>query len=157
MSLAGPWRLLGTQPIIQLLALYQAFNFRMLYLFISSFPILWRNRYGMSTGIGSLDYCFLALGLLVGAQVCGPLTGLVHKNLKKRYRYSGDSKGLHSTGIPYPSYDPSSLQYLAVYSYMDGLRSQALLSRSAVALAVQSMEHSWPLTSCSFRLLPYYL
>ncbi|OCL03747.1 major facilitator superfamily transporter [Glonium stellatum] len=99
-SLTRPWRLLGTQPTIQLLALYQAFNFGMLYLFISSFPMLWTGRYGMSTSIGSLNYCSLALGLLVGAQICGPLTDLVYKHLKKRYGHGDDSKGLPEFRIP---------------------------------------------------------
>jgi hypothetical protein len=80
--------------------LYQAFNFGMLYLFIQSLPTLWRDRYGMSTGIEGLNYCSLALGLLVGAQVCGPLTDLIHKHLEKRYGYSDDSKGLPEFRIP---------------------------------------------------------
>ena len=32
--------------------------------------------------------------------MCGSLTDLVHKNLKKRYRYSDDSKGLPGFRIP---------------------------------------------------------
>jgi hypothetical protein len=72
-SLTRPWRLLATQPIIQVLALYQAYNYGMLYLFISSFPALWGGRYEMSTGTRSPNYLSLALSSLAGAQIAGPL------------------------------------------------------------------------------------
>lgn len=99
-SLTRPWRLLATQPIIQVLALYQAYNFGMLYLFISSFPSLWDDRYGMSTGIASLNYLSLAFGSLVGAQICGPLTDTIYCKLKKPYGYADDAPGSPEFRIP---------------------------------------------------------
>ncbi|KAK7730701.1 hypothetical protein SLS57_001532 [Botryosphaeria dothidea] len=99
-SLTRPWRLLGTQPIIQLLALYQAYNYGMLYLLISSYPTLWEGRYGMAKGVASLNYISLAVGSLIGAQVCGPLMDATHKRLKKRYGFAEDKPGLPEFRVP---------------------------------------------------------
>ena len=99
-SLTRPWRLLATQPIIQVLAFYQAYNFGMLYLFISSFPALWEGRYDMQTSIASLNYLSLAFGSLVGAQICGPLTDTTYRLLKKRYGYADDAPGSPEFRIP---------------------------------------------------------
>lgn len=99
-SLTRPWRMLATQPIIQLFALYQAFNYGMLYLFISSFPTLWTQRYGMSASVGSLNYISLALGSLIGAQFCGPATDAIYRKLRVRYGFGEGSKGLPEFRIP---------------------------------------------------------
>ncbi|OJD31789.1 mfs multidrug transporter [Diplodia corticola] len=83
-SLTRPWRLLATQPIVQLLALYQAYNYGMLYLLISSFPSLWEGKYGMPKGVASLNYISLAVGSLIGAQICGPMMDAIYRRLQKR-------------------------------------------------------------------------
>jgi hypothetical protein len=72
----------------------------MLYLFISSFPSLWEGRYGMPTGIASLNYLSLALGSLIGAQICGPLTDAIYRKLKRRYGYANNVAGLPEFRIP---------------------------------------------------------
>ena len=59
-TLTRPWRLLGTQAIVQVFAVYQAYNYGLLYLFIASLPILWTEHYGYSIGIAGLHY--IALG-----------------------------------------------------------------------------------------------
>lgn len=92
--------MLATQPTIQVLALYQAYNYGMLYLFIASFPALWEGRYGMSTSMGSLNYLSIALGSLIGAQMCGPLTDRIQQRLKVRYRCGADAKALPEFRIP---------------------------------------------------------
>jgi MFS family permease len=97
-SLVRPWKLLGTQPIVQILALYQAFNFGMLYLIISSLPTVWEKRYGMSKGVASLNYLAL-VGSLIGAQLCGPIADAVHRRLRKKHGFS-DEKGLPEFRIP---------------------------------------------------------
>jgi hypothetical protein len=81
-SLTRPWQMLATQPIIQVLALYQAYNFGLLYLFLSSFPALWEGRYGMSTAVGSLNYLSLALGSLAGSQICGLCQDRIYRYLR---------------------------------------------------------------------------
>ncbi|GME41685.1 mfs multidrug transporter [Neofusicoccum parvum] len=99
-SLTRPWRLLGTQPIVQLLALYQAYNYGMLYLLISSFPTLWEGRYGMAKGVASLNYISLAVGSLIGSQICGPCMDAIHRRLKKKHNCADDEPGSPEFRIP---------------------------------------------------------
>ncbi|KAK3323348.1 major facilitator superfamily transporter [Cercophora scortea] len=100
MSLSRPWIFLATQPIIQLLALYQAFNFGMLYLFISSFPQLWEGRYGMPKGLASLNYISIAAGSLIGVNICGPATDAIYRRLKVRYGIPAVQPGLPEFRVP---------------------------------------------------------
>ncbi|KAL1648883.1 hypothetical protein SLS58_002063 [Diplodia intermedia] len=99
-SLTRPWRLLATQPIVQMLALYQAYNYGMLYLLISSFPSLWEGKYGMSKGVASLNYISLAVGSLIGAQLCGPLMDAIYRRLQKRSGGAADEAGPPEFRIP---------------------------------------------------------
>lgn len=75
--------MLVTEPIIQLLCLYQAFNFGMLYLIISSLPTLWEGRYGMSKGMASLNYLAL-LGSFIGSTIFGPSIDSFYRYLTQR-------------------------------------------------------------------------
>src|SRR5437764_13708298 len=45
-SLVRPFRLLATQPIVQVLAIYMAYLYGLIYVFLSTFPDLWEQRYG---------------------------------------------------------------------------------------------------------------
>ena len=97
-SLIRPWRLIATQPIIQILGLYQAFSYGLLYLLISSFPKLWEIRYGFPKSIASLHYLAL-LGSLIGSQISGRLTDRLYICLLKRYGIE-DAKALPEFRIP---------------------------------------------------------
>lgn len=80
-----PFRLLFTQqPIIQVLTLYMAYIYGLMYLLLSTFPLLWTSPkyYGESVGIGGLNYISLGLGSLVGTYLCAWLLGIY-------YMYSG--------------------------------------------------------------------
>jgi multidrug resistance protein len=83
-SLSRPFRLLGTQIIIQLLAIYLAFLYGMIYLVLSTFPTLWSEVYHESIGIGGLNYISLSVGLFIGTQICAPLQDRIYRALKKR-------------------------------------------------------------------------
>lgn len=82
-SVSRPFRLLGTQPIIQCLAIYMAFVYGLMYLVLSTFPALWETRYNQSTGMGGLNYISLGLGFFLGAQICAPLNDRVYRRFKK--------------------------------------------------------------------------
>ncbi len=102
-SLARPFRMLGTQIIIQVLAVYMAYIYGLLYLVLSTFHVLWATRYKevkalhlrylavgkalsiifQSIGIGSLNYISIALGLTVGTQVLS-INDRIYCTLKKR-------------------------------------------------------------------------
>jgi hypothetical protein len=99
-SLTRPWMMIGTQPIIQVLAVYQAFTLGVIYLLISGFPALWEVRYGFSKGEASLNYIALALGSLIGVNICGPATDAIYAYLKKLYGISVDQPGLPEFRVP---------------------------------------------------------
>ena len=83
-ALVRPFRLLGTQPIVQALALYMAYLYGLLYLVLSTFPSLWENTYHESVGIGGLNYISLGIGFFLGTQICAPINDRIYRNLKKR-------------------------------------------------------------------------
>lgn len=83
-SLVRPFRLLGTQPIVQVLAIWMAFLYGLMYLVLSTFPTLWTDAYNESVGIGGLNYISLGLGFFLGTQICAPINDRIYRKLKKR-------------------------------------------------------------------------
>ncbi|KAI9875243.1 MAG: hypothetical protein M1830_008712 [Pleopsidium flavum] len=83
-SLIRPFRLLGTQIIVQVLAVYMAYLYGLLYLVLSTFPRLWGGVYHESVGIGGLNYISLGLGFFLATQICAPINDTIYKSLKKR-------------------------------------------------------------------------
>ena len=83
-SLVRPFILLGTQPIVQALAIYMAYLYGITYLVLSTFPGLWVNQYGESVGIGGLNYISLGVGFFLGTQLCAPVNDRIYRRLKKR-------------------------------------------------------------------------
>ncbi|KAI1090380.1 MFS general substrate transporter [Rostrohypoxylon terebratum] len=88
-AMTRPFRLLATQVIVQCIALYMMYVYGLMYLMLASFPSLFTSPapsgYGMSIGIGGLNYISLGLGFFLGAQVCAPLQDRVYAYLKQRY------------------------------------------------------------------------
>ena len=82
-----PFRLIGTQIVVQIMGLYMAYIYRTLYLVLATFPILWEGQYHESTGIGTLNYISLGLVFFVGAYSCILLQDRVYSALK--YRHNG--------------------------------------------------------------------
>ncbi|RFU29474.1 hypothetical protein B7463_g6870, partial [Scytalidium lignicola] len=83
-SLIRPFKLLGTQIIVQVLAVYMAYLYGLMYLVLSTFPTLWEVEYGESVGIGGLNYISLGIGFFMGAQICAPLQDRIYRALKRR-------------------------------------------------------------------------
>lgn len=83
-ALQRPFRLLGTQPIIIVLACYMAYLYGLMYLMLSTFPLLWTERYGEPVGIGSLNFISMGLGFFLGTQITAPLNDALYRRLKKR-------------------------------------------------------------------------
>jgi len=83
-ALKRPFKLLGTQPIVQVLACYMAYIYGLMYLMLSTFPPLWERQYGQSVGIASLNFISMGLGFFLGTQTCAPLTDLIYRRLKKK-------------------------------------------------------------------------
>lgn len=85
-SLTRPFKLLGTQSIVQVLALYMAYTYGTMYLMLSTFPLLWTDPhyYGESVGVGGLNYISLGLGMLLGTYVCAILNDRLYRRFKSR-------------------------------------------------------------------------
>lgn len=83
-ALIRPFKLLGTQVIVQVLAIYMAYLYGLMYLVLSTFPGLWENDYHESVGIGGLNYIALGIGFFTGTQVCAPLQDRIYRILKAR-------------------------------------------------------------------------
>lgn len=90
-ALIRPIRLLITQPIVQILALYMGYSFGIMYLTLATFPTLWTSPsyYGESPGIAGLNYISLGLGFVGGAQVCAPMLDRFYRLLKARNNGAG--------------------------------------------------------------------
>ncbi|ORY00463.1 putative MFS multidrug transporter [Clohesyomyces aquaticus] len=83
-AMKRPFKLLATQPIVQVLACYMAYLYGLMYLMLSTFPLLWENIYHQSVGIGSLNFISMGLGFFLGTQICAPLNDAIYRRLKKR-------------------------------------------------------------------------
>lgn len=77
-----PFVLIGTQPVIQVLALYMMVIYGTMYLLLTVFDSIFRQQYGQSTGIASLNYISLAIGFTLGGQIGGRLIDFIYKRLR---------------------------------------------------------------------------
>ena len=83
-AIQRPFRMITTQPIIQVLALYMAYLYGLCYLVLSTYPTLWTDSYHESVGIGGLNYISMGIGYFLGAQVCAPLNDQTYRSLRAR-------------------------------------------------------------------------
>ncbi|KAF2752276.1 MFS general substrate transporter [Sporormia fimetaria CBS 119925] len=83
-AMERPFRLIGTQPIIIVLAIYMAYLYGLMYLMLSTFPRLWTGIYKMPVGTGSLNFISMGLGFFLGTQTTAPLNDALYRRLKKR-------------------------------------------------------------------------
>ncbi|PNY24009.1 transporter [Tolypocladium capitatum] len=88
-ALTRPFRLLATQPIVQVMSLYMMYLYGMIYLVLSTFPALWAVEYHESPGVQGLNYLSLGIGFFLGAQSCAPLQDRIYAALKRRYAPDG--------------------------------------------------------------------
>lgn len=83
-SLIRPTKLLFTHPIIQILAVYAAYSFGLLYIVHSTFPSLWLDRYHETVSQSGLNFISIAVGFTLGAQVAAPITDRIWQHLRKK-------------------------------------------------------------------------
>lgn len=67
-NLIRPVRMISTQVIIQVLSVYMALLYGIMYLVLFTFPLLWTNTYYESVSTGSLNYISTGIGFTLGAQ-----------------------------------------------------------------------------------------
>ncbi|PHH71059.1 hypothetical protein CDD83_5281 [Cordyceps sp. RAO-2017] len=78
--------MLATQPIVQLLCLFTAYIYGIIYLVLATYPALWSAKYGQPVGTLSINYVSLGVGFSLGAQFCAALQDRVYVRLKRRGR-----------------------------------------------------------------------
>ncbi|KAF5658602.1 multidrug resistant protein [Fusarium circinatum] len=88
-NLKRPFKMLFTQPAIQITALYRAYLYGLMYLVFASFPMVWEQQYKQEPGRASLNYVSLGIGFVIGLQVSGTLIDKVYAMLKTRYNHPG--------------------------------------------------------------------
>lgn len=68
-----PFIMMFTHPATQAPSVYRAFLYGVMYLMLSTFPLMFEEAYDMSVGNASLNYLSLCLGFMVGLQISHPL------------------------------------------------------------------------------------
>ncbi|KAJ5586975.1 uncharacterized protein N7459_002740 [Penicillium hispanicum] len=99
-ALIRPLRLLFLRPIIQITSLISAFNYGLLYIVLSTFSDLWTKQYHQSVEISGLHYIAVALGEIVGSQLCAKLMDSLYHRLKAR------ANGEHNPELRIPAVFP---------------------------------------------------
>ncbi|VEU22176.1 DEKNAAC103176 [Brettanomyces naardenensis] len=69
-NLKRPLYMLFTEPILFTITLYLSFIFGMLYLFLTAYPIVFRDGYHMAPGVAELPFIALIIGLGLGGLFC---------------------------------------------------------------------------------------
>lgn len=76
--------LLGTQPIVQVLALYNAFLYGIVYSLYATFSQLWTQRYHQSETTAGLHYLSLGVGAIFAGEVCTHIMDRTYAVLSQR-------------------------------------------------------------------------
>ncbi|CAM1508653.1 Fc.00g055010.m01.CDS01 [Cosmosporella sp. VM-42] len=82
-ALVRPSRMILTQPIVQVIAIYMAYIFGLTYFITVSFPTVWADIYGESPAIGGLNYISLSVGSIIGAIFSMCVVDRIYRRLKK--------------------------------------------------------------------------
>ncbi|KAF4637770.1 hypothetical protein G7Y89_g312 [Cudoniella acicularis] len=101
-SIARPFIMLATQPIIIAIAVYMAYCYGLTYLVLSSFPGLFTNPfyYNMSTEMGGLNYIALGLGYVVGVEMTARINDFTYSRLKRKNNNVGNPEFRAPVMIP---------------------------------------------------------
>jgi MFS family permease len=84
-ALIRPFKLLATQPIIQILALFIAYVYGLMYLALSTFTTVWVDIYMERSDIAGLNYLSLALGFCLATQICAPINDYASTSPNSKY------------------------------------------------------------------------
>ncbi|KFA70193.1 hypothetical protein S40285_04418 [Stachybotrys chlorohalonatus IBT 40285] len=83
-ALLRPMKLMGTQIIIVVMGLYQAYLYGLMYIVLTTFPRLWTEDYHQSSSIAGLNYISLGLGYCLGIEISSYLQDRIYRYLKRR-------------------------------------------------------------------------
>ncbi|GJE90729.1 MFS polyamine transporter [Phanerochaete sordida] len=88
-ALVRPFKLFYCEPIVQLLGLYMAFVYGLLYLFLTTIPSIFEGVYHQRVGIASLHYIALGVGLTGASQINARLMDKIYVYFTKKNGGSG--------------------------------------------------------------------
>ncbi|PTB66175.1 MFS general substrate transporter [Trichoderma citrinoviride] len=101
--LVRPFVLLGTEPILVLMTLYQAFAYGILYLVFSSYPIIFREQRHWKLGLSSLPFLGMMVGVFIGSAMIVTRTVLVqHATRRKQSKESESEESSTNPPVPAP-------------------------------------------------------
>jgi len=78
-SLVRPFIMLTTQPALQAMALYRAYQYGLMYLVFATFPMVFEESYDQGVGRASLNYLSLGIGFVTGLQFSKSLQDKIYK------------------------------------------------------------------------------
>ena len=85
-----PAKIIVFSPIVLLLSIYTAVVFGYLYLFVTTFPTVYHEQYGFSTGLTGLTYLGIGVGTLSGLVITGKTMDPLYRRLTAKNH--GESK-----------------------------------------------------------------
>lgn len=68
-----PFIMMFTHPATQAPSIYRAYLYGVMYLMLSTFPLVFEEVYDMDVGPASLNYLSMCLGFMIGLQISHPL------------------------------------------------------------------------------------
>ncbi|OAX35714.1 MFS general substrate transporter [Rhizopogon vinicolor AM-OR11-026] len=83
-SLTRPFVLFTREPIVQLLGVYQAYLYGILYLFLTTLPSIFQGVYQQSPGVAGLHYIALGIGVTGASQLNARTMDKVYVYLKSK-------------------------------------------------------------------------
>ncbi|KAI9001557.1 MFS polyamine transporter [Trametes punicea] len=117
-ALIRPFVIFFHEPIVQLLGVYMAFVYGILYLFLTTIPSIFEDLHHQPVGIAGLHYLALGVGLIGAAQINARM-------LDKLYRYlSKKNNGVGKPEFRLPPLFPGSF-FLPVGLFITGWTARA--------------------------------
>ncbi|KAH9950927.1 MFS polyamine transporter [Amylocystis lapponica] len=83
-ALVRPFLMLSQEPVIQLVGVYMAFVYGIIYIVLTTIPLIFTEVYHEKPGIGGLQYISLGIGLMLSAQVSARMLDRVYRTLSHR-------------------------------------------------------------------------
>lgn len=83
-AIIRPFALFVEEPIIQLLGVYIAFVYGLIYLILTTVPDIFEQTYNESAGIAGLNYLALGVGLTGASQINARLLDPIYRHLKAK-------------------------------------------------------------------------
>ncbi|THH30522.1 hypothetical protein EUX98_g3665 [Antrodiella citrinella] len=83
-ALYRPWKMFFLEPIIQLMGVYMAFIYGLMYLYLNTIPSIYQGVYHESTGIAGLHYLAFGIGLTGASQLNARYMDKVYVYCRKR-------------------------------------------------------------------------